>query len=661
MVNRQQMILLQLSMAKGPVTSDQLAQMLECSSRRVKAEMTAVAEVLAKNGAKLISKRNQGYSIEVQDVDAYRSLYELLSLKAVNLTLANSNEESRLLYLARKLVASPRGVKAEELAEELYLSRSALREPLRRACIFCESFHLKTRYAAGQGIRVNGPEHLIRIAMTELFELHFHKARLDATDQEYAQWIGCEYEERQNIRHTFLKVLRESGYSLRDSVTQRIAMYLIIARNRTRGGLYVDLPPTWMQELHPTPVYAVARTIYATLAEQFDGYRMNTAETAFLAIYILSNMDVDLTRDLRGTAPFLYEDCCAAADQMLLRVQRETGTDFAPLPGAVPILQQLVLPLLAGVRYGMDGYQHFDYSYEKEFLKSPLCVQYARYMAAALTETTGCRVSQTDISILSCYVCALLNQVKYDIKPLRILTTHFIGTQFARMQAKDLQKRYPDLIESITGMELYEIRGTDPKDYDVVLVGNGSAGQGLFGYNYPYPASLLLMTQQGRDYNRIHNDVLINAYQLPELVQNPERIRVIQDFRFLSPEQFFQFISLRHAKDEAARNRMETDLTQQEAQYSLVKNECVVVFGQAAACRHECMELYVLHKKSQWNTERVKYILFVCMDCVDSLQKVKALETVLSELTNNQEKTEQFAQNPVEALHSLLRQSLQTE
>ena len=297
---------------------------------------------------------------------------------------------------------------------------------------------------------------------------------------------------------------------------------------------------------------------------------------------------------------------------------------------------------------------------EKEFLKSPLCVQYARHMAAALTETTGCRVSQTDISILSCYACAMLNQVKYDVKPLRILTTHFIGTQFAHMQAKELQNRYPDLIESITGMELYEIRGTDPKEYDVVLVGNGSAGQGLFGYNYSYPASLLLMTQQGRDYNRIHNDVLINAYQLPSLLQAPGQIRVIEDFRFLSPEQFFQFISLRHAKDEATRSALETALTQQEAQYSLAQNECVVVFGQAGTCRHECMELYVLHKKSQWNEERVKYILFICMDCADSLQKVKALEIILCELTKNIEEIKQFAQNPTEEVRRILRQSLQT-
>ena len=229
------------------------------------------------------------------------------------------------------------------------------------------------------------------------------------------------------------------------------------------------------------------------------------------------------------------------------------------------------------------------------------------------------------------------------------------------MQAKDLQKRYPDLIESVTGMELYEIRRTDPKDYDVVLVGNGSAGQGLFGYNYSYPASLLLMTKQGRDYNRIYNDVLINAYQLPQLMQQPGQLSVIKDFWFLSPEQFFQFISLRHAKDETARSLLETTLTRQETQYSLAQNECVVVFGQASACRHEGVELYVLHKKSQWNAEKVKYIFFVCMDCADSLQKVKALETVLSELTKNEEELEQFAQNPTETFGRLLRQSLQTE
>ncbi|MPN48969.1 hypothetical protein SDC9_196582 [bioreactor metagenome] len=154
--------------------------------------------------------------------------------------------------------------------------------------------------------------------------------------------------------------------------------------------------------------------------------------------------------------------------------------------------------------------------------------------------------------------------------------------------------------------------------------------------------------------------MLINAYQLPQVLQQPGQIRVIQDFRFLSPEQFFQFISLRHAKDEPARNQMETALMRQEAQYSLAQNECVVVFGPAGACRHECMELYVLHKKSQWNAERVKYIFFICMDCADSLQKVKALETVLSEFTKNEEEIKQFAQNPTQAFHGLLRKSLQT-
>ncbi|MDE6590794.1 MAG: HTH domain-containing protein, partial [Oscillospiraceae bacterium] len=268
MNNRQRSILLYLVSAEGPLTSDYLAQQLGVSSRTIKSDMASLAAELQNNGAELVSRRNRGYNIQILDDERFQSFYSLASMKVGR--TSSYGEGARMLYIARKLVASPNGILLDELAEELYLSRGALRIPLRDAVKFCESFHLQVVSIPGQGLQVTVEEHLLRLAATELFEMHFHTMELDQVDEAYAQWVKCDYQERQDIRHAFLAVLRETPFSLLDMATQRIARYLIIARNRCRAGLSIHLTAPWLRELHTTPIYQAADSIYRALAQRFD-------------------------------------------------------------------------------------------------------------------------------------------------------------------------------------------------------------------------------------------------------------------------------------------------------------------------------------------------------------------------------------------------------
>lgn len=93
------------------------------------------------------------------------------------------------------------------------------------------------------------------MTITELFEFHFHKVELDQSDEEYARWIGCEFQEWQDIRHAVLRVLRVNGFAVRDSISQRIAMYLILAQNRCRTGLGIQLPGSWIRR-SPFPIWS---------------------------------------------------------------------------------------------------------------------------------------------------------------------------------------------------------------------------------------------------------------------------------------------------------------------------------------------------------------------------------------------------------------------
>ena len=64
-------------------------------------------------------------------------------------------------------------------------------------------------------------------------------------------------------------------------------------------------------------------------------------------------------------------------------------------------------------------------------------------------------------------------------------------------------------------MNLYELRRIDPAECDGVLLGNGAEQEeGIKpGYRYDYPVELLLLIRNERDFDRVYNTLLVEAYQ----------------------------------------------------------------------------------------------------------------------------------------------------
>lgn len=655
MNNRQRGIFLRLIGADKAITSEQLARELGVSSRTIKTDMAAMAPELEQNGARLVSRRNRGYTLEVTDEERLRKLHNLTRLRSGG--AAAADEEGRVIHIARKLVASERGVLVDELAEQMYVSRSALRAPLQEALRFCQSFRLQTVSLPGKGLRVEGEEHRLRLVMTELFGVHFHQAELTGGDEEYARWIDCDYQERQDIRHVFLKILRESPYAVRDSISQRLSMYLILSRNRRRAGMYLALPAEWVREVRQLPIFHLAVEIYATLEKQFEDYRADTAEACFLAILLLANLDVDLSRDPMVTAPYLVPMAEEAAIAMLDRFREEVGVDLTGLPDAKALLVQAVLPMFAKARYGIDGIQQFDWGVESTYLQLPVESSCARLMADELLRR-GCRVGHIDISTLSCYITALLRQVEYPTRPLRLMVTNAIGGEFGRLAAAEVQERWPKLVESITPMELYALRSLGPEDYDAVLLGHVSDEPGAnFVYSYDAPAVPLNLTRQGADFRRIHNNVLVEAYRFEEIILRVETIHVWESFHYYNEEQTIQFMAAQYGKDPVNVHRLAARLSRWERELTLGYHDVAILLASPNLCRESCLDLYRLTKPGKWGENRIQWILFASLGW-ERLCEMRAVAVLLANLTKNPEKFEQFAQSPRETILDELKNSV---
>ena len=661
MSNRAWQIIIQLSNAPDhTMTSQELAERIGVSAHTIKNEMPMVARMLEENGARLVSRRHKGYSFDILDSETFETFSAVTSIRQSPGSMLNADRESRVRYLARRIISTETGIKKEQLADQLFLSASALREPLSMATHLCESFGLRVVSRPGTGMRVEGEEHRRRLALTEVSGVHFHKETLDCSDPDSAPWLSCGYEERQDIRHIFLKVLRESPVSLRDSATQRVAVYLIIARNRVRTGHFVQLPDAYVDSIADTMFYPLAQSIYRAISEQFEGYDMPRQEIAFLGILLFCFLDVNLDRAPESLHPGMAAQARRLTDRVLEHLFKVTELNFAALPGAGNLLQQILFNLIVQHFYGLDGGTQYDYAYELQFLNCPLCVELAGVVLDYIRTIYPFRVNRFLLALTCCYFFGLLARVKYPIRPLHLYSTHFLGAEFARQQAEGLIARYPELIAEVTPMNLYELRRIDPSTCDGVLMGNGAEREDAPkpGYRYEYPVEVLLLIRGGRDYGRVYNTLLVNAYQYRQQLPPAENYQVIRNFQYYTPEQFIQYLAGVHGRDEAERQALLEELLEREKCWSCQYGEVALFLHNDQTLDEAKIEFYPLEKRALWRERKVRALIYVSGG-IRTWQKMKAISTLLDSFARYPDELEDFADDPVATAERWLRRSLQ--
>lgn len=658
-LNSRQQLIVNLLVNKDHVTSNDLARATKVTTRTIISDMAIISEFIESFGAQCIAKRNFGYSIKVIDDSSFVTLKELLRSKSAYMNITANSDKSRFIYVICKFLIATEPIKMSELCDDLYISMSTLYPVLNRAYKYFSSYHLRV-ITNSKGIRITGSEQLLRIAMAELVDVKGTEYNMIPT--EFNIHVGCDDNTRQNIRHSFLKVLRSSGISVRDSVSHRLAMYLVIVGNRIKMGRHIFLEEHIVSELQTTIFYSIAKQIFESIQEINVIYDVDQSEICFLAILLLCNLDINIKRDAKSLAPYLNEKVSLIEKSIIERFNALNMPSFNYLDGFEDVLWQALLPIVSSKHYGIDGYLHYDFTYKKTYNNNPLCNYFAIICQQCITRTISNHVSQNDLYVLSYVFESFLISVDYKIRKLKVLTTNSLGTHFALVQTKNLLNRYSDLIESITPCELYEIRGFNPDDYDVVLCENVTVGKqetGWFGYNYDYPASTISFKNNGKDFNHIYNNVLYLAYRINEtipifcnanLFEFPIKTGQLDEFISYLVDKYSQ----RTYIDEFKHN-----LTSQMNNLYESSDQLQFLFVPSIYCKDVSFDVYKY--KYGKNKMKNKYIVFVVLEKYNDLKVVKSLSTILQKLAVNIVELEDFCNDTASYSQRYIIESLKVE
>ena len=658
---RQKLLLQLLLNAKDIITSSDMAAIAKVSSRTVKSEIPYIQVFLEENGAKLIAKRNRGYKIEVVNQQQFQEMKDSLREKSALQSSVRTDKDARIMYICRRLITADDYITMNTLCDEMYISMSTLSHLLPQAYTFCKSFHLQV-ITNNKGIRVLGEEHHLRIAIVELIE--FYAMHISLVNEEFKAWISCTIEDRRIFRNIFFETLMKYGYCVRDNVAHRLVMYIVISYNREKANMPIQFKQEIIDEVKTTKVYPLAEEVYQLIQKQYPDFSVAESEITFLTILILANLDVDITRAYRTIAPFINDMVSACEQSVVDDFHKYKFPDFSVLQNAKCILCQMIFPVVIVKRYNLDGFIRNDYSYQKIFTRNPLCMFLGQVAGHAITKVLHNKITIAELTTLSCFFEASLIKVSYEIKKQRIITTNLISKEFAKVQADRLFDFYHKYIESITPLEVYEAMRLDDTKYDVILVENAIPNeqkQGLFGFNYRYPTTTIQLSHNGKDFSKIYNQILINAYQIEKHIPP---VDMIHECEFPEPcnsedALFYHFIDKAYVNHKYSKDMLGCCRFQSENGH-LFKNEVSIVFVPPVYLNQPCIDVYDIVGSRRKKRLIGKYVLFVGLPQNLSLEDMKAYASILQYLKESAENVREFMKNPHEIMREIIVDEMRT-
>ena len=550
------LIILKNLLDEENVTSEKLALLSFSSVRTIKSDLLYLKEILEKEKiVRIVAAKSKGYHLEVIDEEKYSQfrdeIYRLSSLFSGR-SIENMNREFYIL----KYLFCKKNALVDDLCENLHLSRNAITEDLRKAETYLASYDIKVESLPGKGLFLTGDEWKLRLAMIEAHCSQYHEFSPIYPLKDFDELFYTDKREYEDLRHGFLKILRESLISLSDISTKKIATYLCLIKNggRESGN-------------EKRSIFPYEKMLAEKIFDELLPERKNEYEVVALADLLSLFNDHDLRNQKKENIypAYLLSETSQALDEIVAASQKilyNPLLDTASFAKMRTEFEDIIMSIIIRRLLGCSNMQHLaDYNEKSEEYTGPLVLQFTRVFVSAIEEKFGLMLSSDTIIPIRQLFHYLLEDIAYPYEKRNIAVVSLDAKAVAQAMRRNILDRYGSLIERADVFNQYEMRRIDFTDYDAVLISHGLS----VVYNrYPIPFieyhSPMLLDQarqlfmdlfiKGFDYNACKKLTEISHFHLSTSIENYESFLQALLFRYGSDEGKTQVLEDQMYRDE---------------------------------------------------------------------------------------------------------------
>lgn len=604
---------------EGFLRAADLAKQAQVTERTIKNDISELSEYAKSVGAELISKKGAGYCVVSKNEQQFHEVKEQLMMYFLTMGKDPNSENVRVNELIRHLVVEDRYLTVDDIAEELFLTKSSIRDEMKRVNVILSRFNMRWKKKNESGPLLVGSELDRRMLMLCAYENHFHEAIRMYQNERFTYWFEYDEKQRYDIRHVFLKNLRESECHIRDDHTQRLSRYLCLMINRVRAGHTIEFSAEQRTYIRKLKQCQVSRKVMYELMN-FPGFeQLPEDEVLGFGLLLAQWADISANCSLETNYPDQLKDAEQFLKEYEKVILREYSIRLSDFKDYRSILLRGLIPLLIQKDFKASGqFVRILYEIDPRVKDCPLASQMAYDALYMFEKRYGVTLSIYNVLTLSTYLHSLFLSVGYSLKPLRALVCTSNGLHSTYALTKLIKARYSYAFEKLDCFELYEMRGQKVEDYDCAIMNIPN-----FAYKYDWPYLYVDPVPTQKQMNDIYNTLILNAVDLQEPLRHLrlKRINIYRDFEYESTDSFIKLLAFKMGKDSECITTIEKSL---KARASLcVYNKVCVLYVKRWLVNQNLLDVYQLKNESDFNNVPVKTIMVMSFDFDGSLQAAR--------------------------------------
>ncbi len=264
---------------EGPISGTYLANMNQVTSRTTREDIKKLSELLNENGATIETIMGKGYQLMIQDDNQYREFLKTMFAEESNSEKLPRSPEERIAYIIRRLLLSEDYLKLEDIADEIYISKSTIQNDIKEVRKILLKYDITLESRPNYGLKVTGDELKLRFCMSEyIFD------RNEPVTEVYLDSVS--QKDSDKVAEIILKEIKSHHITLSDIAMNNLVIHILIAYKRIKTGNHVTLYKQDMQEIIEQAEYNVAKEIVQKVEETFD-VTFPEVEVAYIAIHLL--------------------------------------------------------------------------------------------------------------------------------------------------------------------------------------------------------------------------------------------------------------------------------------------------------------------------------------------------------------------------------------
>lgn len=460
LTRRMQRILRELMGASSPVTGKYLADVNRVTVRTIRNDIKRLDELLIQHGARVESLMGKGYQLVVREDRLFRRFLQS-NIGAADHRVPMTPEE-RVSHIIRRLLLSDGYLKLEDLADEIYVSKSTLQNDLKLVKQRLKKYDIRLISRPHYGLKVSGREMKLRFCMADT--LFSRKDRWNLSSD--SPLLPLPRKELEQIRQIILKNIQEYRITMSDISIHNLLMHIAIACRRIRSGNRVKLYPSDMKEIVNKREYKVAGRIVKDVENSF-GLSFPREEIAYIAIHLLgTKMAIQDDAEMLPLEQVVGKEILRLVHAALNKIESELEIDLKRDRKLIMDLALHLKPAIHRYKFGMNIRNPMLEDIKKNY---PLAFEAGVIAGMALEEGTGIKISEDEVGYLALHLGVAIERKKSTTVPKQCLIVCASGLGTAQLIYYKIKNRFGNRLDVVGTTEYYNLHRWDLRNIDFVI------------------------------------------------------------------------------------------------------------------------------------------------------------------------------------------------